>query len=825
MKVIKRDDSEQDFSVEKIKKAIKKANDNPSVPDNEKMDEVTIDKLVGEIVKKMAGFNSINASDIHGFIEKVLGNHKKSSILRAYIVAHDEKLRNKKYTSTEEKAISLRNGTSELRGDNANKHIDDNGSMRDYLAGLVCKSIAEKTLPKKITEAHNKGLIHYHDEDYSPFMPMHNCDVVNAEDMCNNTFMMGNTLIEPDNETPFDTACNLMAQINLQVSGRQYGGQTISWSHILPFIQQSRELIRKDVIEDFIEEGITLSEERINKKVEKKLRKEIYKGVKTYQYQVLCHSSSNGQTPFVSNNLCLREAETQQELDDFAILIEEIFKRRKKGVKDASGHYVSPLFPKLLYWTCDGLNVKEGDPYFYLTRLAAECEIKRTQPDIVSERETRRVKEGQIIPSMGCRSLLGPIWEETSYPVDEKFYWVKATGENRAYPYGTFVDKKDFSELENREYKIGYDEGEIAINFRGNTGWLMRKTDTEIVIWKPIVYGRFNQGVVTINLPHVALEARDNYTSKTNWPVKNDGTPYTIMDEFYKILDERLQLCREALWTRHESVASIKGKNSAILWMHGALARIGAEDTVGDYMKQHPKRASISLGFVGLYETCRALIGESNTTKDGRKLSLEILEYMNKKCAEWKEEDHLNYSIYGTPEESLTYKFAMANRRDFGLLPYITDKDYVVNSYHVDPRERVDAFEKLVIEGEYLALSSGGAVSYVETLDLSHNIDAVISIIQWMHEHIVYAEFNRKIGVCYECGYEGDIELIKTDDGQFKFRCPHCGNEDEAKMYVTGRLCGYLGQISAGNTNKGRLDDIYNRVIHLDCEDENVVKN
>lgn len=802
MKVIKRNDSEQIFDVEKIVNAIRKANNNKSVPENERMDETSLQKVVNTVKKKMEGFNSINAADIHEFIEKALVRHQKAAVARAYIVAHDEKLKNKKFTPSEEKFKSILNGTSDLRGDNANKRIDDNGSIRDYAAGLLCKSIANKTLPKKIIDAHNKGLIHYHDLDYSPVQPMHNCDLIDVENMCTYGFQMGTTLIEPNDETSFETACNLMAQINLQVSGRQYGGQTVSWSHMLRFIKNSRNNIRKRLIEDYKELGVNVEESFLNKKVEELLREEIYRGVKIYQYQVLCHSSSNGQTPFVSNNLCLREAETQQELDDFAMLIEEIFKRRKKGVKDSSGHYVTPLFPKLLYWTCDGLNVKKEDPYFYLTELAAECEIKRTQPDIVSEKETRRVKQGQIIPSMGCRSLLGPIWEEHTYPIDTKFYWLKAEGVYRAYPYNVFVEKRTFECIPNGEYKDGYECGEYVVNFRGNTGWLINKTDTEVTILQPIVYGRFNQGVVTINLPHVALESKESGR------------------DFFELLDERLQLCREALWTRNTSVKNIKAKNSEILWMHGALARIGAEETVGELMERQPKRSTISIGYAGLYETCRALISESNTTEKGRELSINILKHINDVCNSWKEEDKLNYAIYGTPEESLTYKFAMANRKDFGVIEYITDKDYVVNSYHVDPREKIDAFKKLEIEGEYLALSSGGAVSYVETLDLSHNKDAIIAIIQWMHEHIVYAEFNRKIGVCYECGYEGDIELIKTVDGEFVFKCPCCGNDDDSKMNVVGRLCGYLGQISSGNTNKGRLDDIYHREIHLDCVEE-----
>ena len=675
-------------------------------------------------------------------------------------------------------------------------------------------------------------------------IPTGNCDLVNAEDMFINGFQMGDTRIEPNDETPFETACNLLAQINLQVSSCQYGGQTVSWSHLVPFIDKSRKQIRKKLIEDMYSTPNgklckklhikPYNEKWLKEKTEEKLREEIYKGVKTYQYQVLCHSSSNGQTPFVSNNLCLREAMTQQELDDYAILIEEILKRRIKGVKDSSGHYISPLFPKLLYWTCDGLNVNPEDPYFYLTRLAAECELKRTQPDIVSERETRRVKKGQIIPSMGCRSLLGPTWELKTYPVNTKFYYVSAFDkiidypkcdlskeyfegltlenmsntdfENCAYPYGHFVEAKSFENLPNGKYPIGL----YRINFRGNTGWLIEKNDEEVKIYEPIVYGRWNNGVITINIPHVALEAKKEVE-------ENGGDP---VDKFFDIFTERMELVHEGLKVRYDYCKNIVAKNSPILWQHGALARMDENKTLGEYMEEHPTLCTISVGYVGLYETCETLIGESNTTENGRALSKRILEYMNTLCNTWKATDKINYAIYGTPEESLTYKFAMANRKDFGLIDKVTDKDYVVNSYHVDPREEIDAFKKIKIEGEYLALSSGGAVSYVEILDHTYNVEAIISIIQWMHKNIVYAEFNKKIAVCHVCGHEGGIELIKTENGDFKFICPNCGNSDDNKMDVTARLCGYLGKVNAGNTNKGRLDDIYNRVIHTDCKSE-----
>ena len=911
MRVIKRNESEQDFCIDKIEKAIMKANS--TVGDEDKMNDDAIQKVLLTVQKKLTGFNSVKVEDIQDFVEQALVRHNKYAVAKSYILYRDNKKRSKKYTETEEKILSLIDGTSSLRGDNANKHIDDNASIRDYIAGIMCKSLANKTLPKDIIKAHNEGIIHWHDADYSPAQPLHNCfgpsqkfitdcgirkfsdfadgekviikdylgelreatvhiydpqklynielvrkngkgsrtviatkdhkwlladgtfttdlsigdklwqnkcceikqkiettedakawcmgfvvgdgvdhyigstqephtqcrlcghknkyahifekagyrmktmscgdmmpytkyhtkqdflngkawrymtakqkalvfeglyaadgrtnqlsiqtsdsrviqlieecsglagyfitsknegynstnykenryycyfhflspqkndnywvvksikpnrtgipstrvycvnepvthtftldngiitgncDVYDLEDMFKNGFVMGDTKIEPNDETPFRTMVNLAAQIALLISGRQYGGQTMSWIHLVPYVDQTRKIIRKKILQDFNDIGVQLSEDKLNSLTEKKVRDEIAEGVKIYQYQILCHSSANGQTPFVSNNLCLREARTKQELDDFALIIEEILKRRIKGVKDPSGNYISPLFPKLLYWTCDGLNVKKGDPYYYLTELAAKCISKRMQPDIVSESQTRKYKQGQIIPCMGCRSLLGPIWEERTYPVDTKFFWT----EGGTYPYEKFLDERTFESLPNGEYNTGYDEGQYCINFRGNTGWLAKKTDTEVTIKEPMVYGRWNNGVITINLPYVALESRENGI------------------DFYENLDKWLELCRKAMQERVKSCRKIKAKNSPILWMYGALARMEPEQTVGDLMDQHPTRPTVSLGYVGLYETVQALIGESNTTENGRKICKEIMTYINNRINQW----------------------------------------------------------------------------------------------------------------------------------------------------------------------------------------------
>ena len=812
MKVYKRNGAEQDFCLDKIINAIKKANN--AVSDDGKLTDEQFDKVVATVEKFLEPFDTVKVEDIQDLVEKALMKHNRYEIAKAYILFRDKKQNQKLYDDVDEQVLAITKGESaELRGDNANKHIDVNSSIRDYIAGTECKSLAQKMLDKSIITAHKKGWLHYHDMDYSPVMPLHNCDVFNIEDMLDNGFMMNDTKITRPRR--FSTAANLAAQINLIISGSQYGGQTFSWAPLAKYVESTRvdckiELL--SILSVLPKWFAFILKPWYNKMVEVMVKRDVHVGIKTYQYQVLCHQSSNGQTPFVSNVINLREAMGEREQKDLAFIIEEILKRRTKGVLDKLGKPMPPLFPKLLYYTCDGLNVKKGDPYFYLTELAAKCITVRMQPDIISEKKNREVKKGQMIPCMGCRSFVSAIWEERRYPRSTKFYWQYVTSNNIQYEGapGRNIDfnrKIEYSVLPHSDANC-----EIAINFRGNTGWLKETTDEEVVILQPIVYGRFNMGVVTVNLPHCALSAVKSV--KDN----NMDSKY-LKDEFYRILDERLEICHKALLTRWESVKNIKAKNSPILWQHGALARLNEEDTIGDWvMKHEPAFTSISLGYVGLYETCMALTGESNTSVKGQKTSSKILQYLNKKCEEWKEEDHLGYSIYGTPEEALTYKFASALAKDFGLIEHITDKEYVVNSYHVDPREDIDAFLKLNIEGQYLALSSGGAVSYIETPDMQRNPEAIISVIQYMHEHIMYAEVNTKLDTCYNCGYQGELEMVKTENGDFRFVCPVCGCDDPDKQLVTRRICGYMGVVNAGNVNKGRGDDIFNRTLHLDSE-------
>ena len=812
MKVYKRNGAEQDFCLDKIINAIKKANN--AVSDDGKLTDEQFDKVVATVEKFLEPFDTVKVEDIQDLVEKALMKHNRYEIAKAYILFRDKKQNQKLYDDVDEQVLAITKGESaELRGDNANKHIDVNSSIRDYIAGTECKSLAQKMLDKSIITAHKKGWLHYHDMDYSPVMPLHNCDVFNIEDMLDNGFMMNDTKITRPRR--FSTAANLAAQINLIISGSQYGGQTFSWAPLAKYVESTRvdckiELL--SILSVLPKWFAFILKPWYNKMVEVMVKRDIHVGIKTYQYQVLCHQSSNGQTPFVSNVINLREAMGEQEQKDLAFIIEEILKRRTKGVLDKLGKPMPPLFPKLLYYTCDGLNVKKGDPYFYLTELAAKCITVRMQPDIISEKKNREVKKGQMIPAMGCRSFLAPVWEERRYPRSTKFYWQYVTSNNIQYE-GAPGRNIDFNRKIEYSVLPHFDANcEIAINFRGNTGWLKEMTDEEVVVLQPIVYGRFNMGVVTINLPHCALSAVKSV--KDN----NMDSKY-LKDEFYRILDERLEICHKALLTRWESVKNIKAKNSPILWQHGALARLNEEDTIGDWvMKHEPAFTSISLGYVGLYETCMALTGESNTSVKGQKTSSKILQYLNKKCEEWKEEDHLGYSIYGTPEEALTYKFASALAKDFGLIEHITDKEYIVNSYHVDPREDIDAFLKLNIEGQYLALSSGGAVSYIETPDMQKNPEAIISVIQYMHDHIMYAEVNTKLDTCYNCGYQGELKMIKTENGDFRFVCPVCGCDDPDKQLVTRRICGYMGVVNAGNVNKGRGDDIFNRTLHLDSE-------
>lgn len=825
MKVRKLGGKEEDFSLDKIINAVKKANN--SVEKEKRMDDEKINQVVEFVQKKIKNYSTIDVDTIHDFVEKALMNKNQYDIAKSYVLYRSEKKKSKKYSDDELKIISICSSTNEdVSGDNANKRPTFLGTQRDYIAGTKCKTIGRKMLPKEVTKEHDEGSIHFHDMDYSPLQNMSNCCLINDFDMFNNGFAMGTIGIDPSHS--FSTACNHLAQIALHVSSSQYGGQSHSWASTLPFLQKSRETISKRIHERCSE---FLTEKQMQKFIDEDLKKEINRGVQTFQYQVLCHQSSNGQTPFVSVNLCLAEAMTKQEQKDLAMIIEEVLRQRTEGVKDRKGRIISPLFPKLLYWICDGLNVEETDPYYYLNELAVDCVVKRMQPDILSEKKCREMKEGQIISSMGCRSFLTPYWQKKTYVEKDgkiqhaELYsilnyginWEILDKPNKNYICRSLEPKsiKELYETLRKEHDccvIELGDWKVVYNYLGNTARIQsisynKETDEySIEVLEPKTYGRWNQGVVTINIPYVALKSKlDNR-------------------DFYETLDEYLAICRKGLQERHKSIKRIRAENAPILWMDGGLARLNPQDNLDSMLEDNVDYTTISLGYVGLYETCMCLIGKSNTTKEGIKLSKEIMKYMNDKCAEWKKEDKIPYSIYGTPQEATTEKFAKALKKlaDGEVIEGVTDHDYVTNSYHVNPNERISAFAKLKLEGEYLALSKGGAVSYVECgNNLITNKKAILQLFHYMYENILYSELNfRNEGSCDECGYEGELNFI-DENGKILCQCPKCLNKNQKTLSFFVRLCGYLGQISQGinensmNANQGRLSDIKNRVIHI----------
>ena len=825
MKVRKLGGKEEDFSLDKIINAVKKANN--SVEKEKRMDDEKINQVVEFVQKKIKNYSTIDVDTIHDFVEKALMNKNQYDIAKSYVLYRSEKKKSKKYSDDELKIISICSSTNEdVSGDNANKRPTFLGTQRDYIAGTKCKTIGRKMLPKEVTKAHDEGSIHFHDMDYSPLQNMSNCCLINDFDMFNNGFAMGTIGIDPSHS--FSTACNHLAQIALHVSSSQYGGQSHSWASTLPFLQKSRETISKRIHERCSE---FLTEKQMQKFIDEDLKKEINRGVQTFQYQVLCHQSSNGQTPFVSVNLCLAEAMTKQEQKDLAMIIEEVLRQRTEGVKDRKGRIISPLFPKLLYWICDGLNVEETDPYYYLNELAVDCVVKRMQPDILSEKKCREVKEGQIISSMGCRSFLTPYWQKKTYVEKDgkiqhaELYsilnyginWEILDKPNKNYICRSLEPKsiKELYETLRKEHDccvIELGDWKVVYNYLGNTARIQsisynKETDEySIEVLEPKTYGRWNQGVVTINIPYVALKSKlDNR-------------------DFYETLDEYLAICRKGLQERHKSIKRIRAENAPILWMDGGLARLNPQDNLDSMLEDNVDYTTISLGYVGLYETCMCLIGKSNTSKEGIKLSKEIMKYMNDKCVEWKNEDKIPYSIYGTPIESTTEKFAKALKKlaDGEVIEGITDHDYVTNSYHVNPNERISAFAKLKLEGEYLALSKGGAVSYTECgNNLITNKKAILQLFHYMYENILYSELNfRNEGSCDECDYEGELNII-DDNGKLIFQCPHCLNKNQKTLHYTLRLCGYIGEVANGissnspNSNQGRLSDFKARIIHI----------
>ena len=724
MKIIKRNGSEVVFDINKIIKAITKANN--AVEIESQMTPKQIDRIAESVVLACEGLgHSPSVEEVQDMVEKQIMAHGAFEVAKAYITYRYTRTLVRQSNTTDDKILSLIEcNNEEAKQENSNKNPVVNSTQRDYMAGEVSRDITNRILlPQDIVDAHNQGIIHFHDTDYYA-QHMHNCDLVNLEDMLQNGTVITGTLIERPHS--FSTACNIATQIIAQVASNQYGGQSISLAHLAPFVQVSREKIIRDLKAELKEVGVELSPEAFNNVVEKRLRSEVSKGVQTIQYQVVTLLTTNGQAPFVTVFMYLNEAKNEQEKSDLAMIIEEVLEQRYRGVKNEKGVWVTPAFPKLIY-VLEEDNITEDGKYFYLTKLAAKCTAKRMVPDYISEKimlETKIDKngEGHCFTCMGCRSFLTP-----------------------------YVDEDG----------------------------------------KPKYYGRFNQGVVTVNLVDIGLSARKN------------------MDDFWKIFDERMDLCHRALRCRHERLEGTVSDVAPILWQYGALLRLKKGEKIDKYL--HGGYSTLSLGYAGLWECVYSLIGKKLTEPEGEKLGLEIMQKLNDYTNEWKAEENIDYSIYGTPLESTTYKFAKCLQKRFGVIKGVTDKGYITNSYHIHVTEKVDAFKKLEFEAKFQALSPGGAISYVEVPNMQNNLDAVLEIMKFIYNHIMYAELNTKSDYCQVCGWDGEIE-IKEHDGKLIWTCPQCGNTDQDKMNVARRTCGYIG---TQFWNQGRTQEIKERVLHL----------
>lgn len=740
MKIIKRSGTEVTFDIDKIVNAIRAAN--LEVEEGSRLTDrqvIYAAQNVAEACEK-AG-HTVSVEEIQDLVEDEIMRLDCYEVARHYIIYRYVQSLKRQKNTTDDKILSLIEcNNEEVKQENSNKNPTVNSVQRDYMAGEISKDLTQRVLlPQEIVDAHNEGLIHFHDSDYFA-QHMHNCDLVNLEDMLQNGTVISGTLIEKPHS--FSTACNIATQIIAQVASSQYGGQSISLTHLAPFVEVSRQKIRGEVARELEELGVSASAEKVREVVEDRLRDEIRRGVQTIQYQVVTLMTTNGQAPFVTVFMYLNEARTPQEKHDLAMIVEETLRQRYEGVKNEAGVWITPAFPKLIYVLEDD-NVYEDSPYFYLTQLAAKCTAKRMVPDYISEKKMRELKlskgetagNGDCYTCMGCRSFLTP-------------------------------DRSG----------NGFNNVANALNYDPT---------------KPKYYGRFNQGVVTINLPDVALSSHQD------------------MDKFWKIFDERLELCHRALLCRHERLMGTLSDAAPILWRYGALARLKKGETidkllVGGY-------STISLGYAGLYECVKYMTGHSHTEKEGTPFAMAVMQHMNDKCAEWKAESDIDFSLYGTPLESTTYKFAKCLQRRFGVIPGVTDKGYITNSYHVHVSEEIDAFDKLKFEGMFQQLSPGGAISYVEVPNMQDNLKAVIRVMQYIYDNIMYAELNTKSDYCQVCGYDGEIKIVE-DDGKLVWECPNCGNRDQEKMNVARRTCGYIG---TQFWNQGRTEEIRDRVLHL----------
>lgn len=736
MKVIKRSGQEVEFDSAKIERAIERANDSIETK-SKKIGKRLIHLIASEITEMYENSKKTrNVEYIQDLIENKLIEYNAYAVAKEYITYRYKRTLARKSNSTDNQILSLIEcSNEEIKQENSNKNPIVGSTQRDYIAGEVSKDLTRRILlPDDIVEAHDKGIIHFHDADYFA-QHIFNCCLINLEDMLQNGTVISGTLIEKPHS--FSTACNIATQIIAQVASNQYGGQTISAAHLAPFVEVSRQKIREDVQKDFSLVETTYIDEKqvINSVVERRVKEEIKKGIQTIQYQVVTLMTTNGQAPFLSVNMYLNEAKNEKEKADLALIIEEILKQRIEGVKNEKGVWVTPAFPKLLYVLQED-NIRKGDKYYYLTELAAKCTAKRMVPDYISEKKMKEYKidkngNGQCYPCMGCRSFLTP-----------------------------WTTKEDLS---NSNIKV----------------------DSKY-------YGRFNQGVVTINLVDAGLAAEKD------------------LNKFWQVMDERLELCHKALQLRHERLANTTSDVSPIHWQHGAIARLEKSESIHKLL--HDGYSTISLGYAGLWECVYALIGKKLTEPEGEELGLKIMQLMNDKCAQWKAAENIDYSLYGTPLESTTYKFAKAVQERYGIIEGVTDKNYITNSYHIHVTEEINAFDKLATEAKFQKLSPGGAISYVEVPNLQNNIDAVLTVMQFIYDNIMYAELNTKSDYCQVCGYDGEIVIEEDANGKLYWKCPNCENTDQSKMNVARRTCGYIG---SQFWNQGRTQEIRERVLHL----------
>ena len=724
MKIIKRNGAEVGFDITKIIIAITKANE--SVAEADRMTPMQIQRIAESVELQCQKMNRApTVEEIQDMVEHHIMAHGAFEVAKHYITYRYTRSLVRKSNTTDDKILSLIEcNNEEAKQENSNKNPVVNSTQRDYMAGEVSRDITNRILlPQDIVDAHNEGIIHFHDTDYYA-QHMHNCDLVNLEDMLQNGTVITGTLIEKPHS--FATACNIATQIVAQVASNQYGGQSISLTHLAPFVQISREKIRASVRSEFDAVGVAVTEDSINAIAEKRLREEIRRGVQTIQYQVVTLLTTNGQAPFVTVFMYLGEAKNQQEKDDLALIIEETLLQRYQGVKNEKGVWVTPAFPKLIY-VLEEDNIREGSKYWELTKLAAKCTAKRMVPDYISEKKMLELKvdkngEGHCYPCMGCRSFLTP-----------------------------YVDENG----------------------------------------QPKYYGRFNQGVVTVNLPDIALSSGGN------------------IEKFWRIFDERMELCHRALMCRHERLKGTLSDAAPILWQYGACARLKKGEPIDKLL--YGGYSTISLGYAGLYECVKYMTGKSHTDPAATPFALEIMNALNAACKKWKAQHNVDFSLYGTPLESTTYKFAKCLQKRFGVIEGITDKGYITNSYHVHVTESIDAFKKLEFEAQFQHLSPGGAISYVEVPDMQNNLDAVLEVMKFIYDHIIYAELNTKSDYCQVCGWDGEIEIVE-EDGKLIWKCPQCGNTDQDKMNVARRTCGYIG---TQFWNQGRTQEIKDRVLHL----------